>query len=125
VDESHKLLGAITRNTLHNLLHSGPPPSTPLTEVAPKDPVVAYADEPLRAVVYRMADTGLTRFPVVEREDSRKLVGMVSLNDLLRARTRSIEEERHRERVLRIRLPLGKQGAGKRERPPANAVSNK
>ena len=65
---------------------------------------MAYADEPLRVVVYRMAETGFTRFPVVERDESRKLVGMVSLDDLLRARTRSLEEERRRERVLRIHL---------------------
>ena len=58
-----------------------------------------------------MAETGFTRFPVVDREDTRKLVGMVSLTDLLRARTRSLEEERHRERVLRIRLPFGRREA--------------
>ena len=29
-----------------------------------------------------------------------------ALNDLLRARTRTLEEERHRERVLRVRLPF-------------------
>src|SRR5205807_2744102 len=34
---------------------------------AEKKPVVAYPDEPLRVVVYRMAKTGFTRFPVVER----------------------------------------------------------
>jgi H+/Cl- antiporter ClcA/CBS domain-containing protein len=110
VDESHKLLGAITRNTLHNLLHSGPPPSTPLTEVADKDPVVAYADEPLRVVVNRMAETGYTRFPVLQRDDNRQLVGMVGLHDLLHARTRALQEERRRERVLRIHLPFGPRG---------------
>jgi hypothetical protein len=31
---------------------------------------------------------------------------MVSIGDLLRARTRSLEDERHRERVLRIHWPL-------------------
>jgi chloride channel protein, CIC family len=67
-------------------------------------PVVAYPDEPLRAVVYRMAETSFTRLPVVERDDPRKLVGMISLNDLLKARVRSLEEERQRERVLRLRL---------------------
>ena len=34
-------------------------------------PIVAYPDEPLRVVVYRMAETGLTRLPVVERGDAR------------------------------------------------------
>jgi len=42
--------------------------------------------------------------------DGKKLVGMVSLNDLLRARTRSLEEERRRERVLRLRIPFGRVG---------------
>jgi len=69
--------------------------------------VVAYADEPLRVVVHRMSDTGLTRFPVVNNDSARKLAGMVSLSDLLHARTRSLEDERHRERVLRIHWPLG------------------
>ena len=56
---------------------------------------------------YRMAETGVTRLPVVDRDDGGKLVGMVSLNDLLRARTRSLDEERRRERVLKLRLPFG------------------
>src|SRR5580693_3507360 len=34
VDENHTLLGAITRNNLHRLLHNGPPRQTPLAEVA-------------------------------------------------------------------------------------------
>ncbi len=69
-------------------------------------PVIAYPDEPLRAVINRMAETSFTRLPVVERSDPRKLVGMISLNDLLKARGRSLEEERNRERVLRLRLPF-------------------
>jgi hypothetical protein len=44
--------------------------------------------------------------PVVDSADSRKLLGTVSLNDLLKARTRNLEEERTRERVLRLRIPL-------------------
>jgi len=68
--------------------------------------VVAYPDEPLRVVVYRMAETGLTHFPVVERGDERKLLGMIGLRDLLSARTRNLAEERDRERVLRVRLPI-------------------
>lgn len=67
-------------------------------------PVVAYPDEPLRAVINRMAETGYTRLPVVERSGQRTLVGMLSLHDLLKARGRSLEEEHHRERVLRLRL---------------------
>ncbi|MBV8819389.1 MAG: chloride channel protein [Acidobacteriaceae bacterium] len=66
--------------------------------------VVAYDDEPLRVVVMRMAESGLTRLPVIEaRSGTEKLVGMVSLEDLLKARVRNLAEERNRERVLRVR----------------------
>jgi CIC family chloride channel protein len=106
VDEDKTLTGVITRNQLQQILQDGSAPARPLSEMAHQNPAVAFADEPLRVVVNRMADTGFTRLPVVDRENSRKLVGMVSLNDLLRARTRSLEEERQRERVLRIRLPF-------------------
>ncbi|MBV9771812.1 MAG: chloride channel protein [Bryobacterales bacterium] len=105
LDAQQRLEGVITRNGLRKLLdehHSG---DQTLTEVVVKTPKVAYPDEPLRVVVYRMAETGLTRFPVVDRDDERKMLGVIGLQDLLSARTRNLAEERDRERVLRIRLP--------------------
>ena len=100
VDDERRVVGVVTRADLEQFVKGG-------AEPARRDPVVAYADEPLRAVVYRMSDTGLTRFPVVNNDRERKLMGMVALSDLLRARTRSLEEERDRERVLRIHLLWG------------------
>ena len=102
-----QLPGYLTRRQIQEILDQTGTPDRPLGELARRDPVVAFADEPLRIVVYRMAETGLTRLPVVEREETGTLVGMISLNDLLHARTRSLEEERRRERVLRIRFPFG------------------
>jgi chloride channel protein, CIC family len=49
-------------------------------------------------VVYRMAQTGHTRLPVIERNGSKPLVGLVSLEDLLKARSLNLEAERRRER---------------------------
>jgi chloride channel protein, CIC family len=65
-------------------------------ETAEADP-----DRPLRAVVHRTAETGLTRLPVVEQTTGRFL-GLVSLDDLLKARARHLEEERRRERALKL-----------------------
>ena len=50
-----------------------------------------------------MAETGLTRFPVIERA-SRRLVGMIALTDLLKARASTLDAERRRERVLGARI---------------------
>ena len=49
-----------------------------------------------------MAGTGLTRFPVVERGKSGRLVGMIGLTDLLVARTKNLDAEERRERVFAL-----------------------
>ena len=43
-----------------------------------------------------------TRFPVVERNEPHKLLGTISLNDLLHARVLNLDGERRREHVLQI-----------------------
>jgi H+/Cl- antiporter ClcA/predicted transcriptional regulator len=105
VDQSLRLTGVVTRKNLQAFFDSSQDGDV-IGSLGQRDPVVAYQDEPLRIVVYRMAESGKTRLPVVDREDRGKLLGMISLNDLLRARTRDLEEERTRERVLRLRLPF-------------------
>ena len=51
-----------------------------------------------------MAETGLTRFPVVDRQ--RRLVGMIGLQDLLKGRALTLEAEKRRERVLGTRIAV-------------------
>jgi CBS domain-containing protein len=72
-----------------------------LQEIMRPHTIEVYPDEPLRAAVYRMAEKGVTRMPVVERE-SRQLLGLISLDDLLKARPRHLEEERRRERTIQV-----------------------
>jgi CBS domain-containing protein len=74
-----------------------------MEETVRRNPVVAYPDEPLRVVVYRMAETGLTRFPVIDR-DGGAVLGVISLKDLLVARSRNLDAEQRRERVLHPRI---------------------
>ncbi len=71
--------------------------------------VTAFPDEPLRVVVYRMAESGRTEIPVISRTDPSTPIGVLTLKDLLQARTRHLEEERDRTRVLR--LPFSRNGA--------------
>ncbi|HKW97453.1 MAG TPA: chloride channel protein [Bryobacteraceae bacterium] len=108
VDAGGFVTGIVTRRDLKKLAEQTAP-NGDLSSVIRKNPMVAYPEETLRLVVNRMAETGLTRFPVVESEISRKLVGIIALEDLLHARVRHLEEERRRERVLHIHLPF--QGA--------------
>ncbi len=122
VDEGEKLLGVVTRRALQRLIreHKDSPIDHRLVDLLQK-PVVAYPDETLRAVVYRMAQAGFTRLPVVERGDPQQLIGIVSLADLLKARIRHLEEESRRKRVLQLRFfwPARSQSAEQDETPVA------
>jgi CIC family chloride channel protein len=104
VDQDRRVVGLLTRKDLKQLLSDDVRKSAPLGELARRQAIVAKPDEPLRVVVDRMAETGFTRLPVVDA--NHQLVGLISLEDLLHARTRNLTEERHRERVLKIRLPF-------------------
>jgi chloride channel protein, CIC family len=112
VDHEGRVKGVVTRKELRKLIESKAAGSS-LGDVLRK-PVVAYPDEPLRLVVFRMAETGLTRLPVIQSEDGQ-LAGMISLHDLLLARVRNLNEERHRERVLQLRLPFVRRREPERE----------
>lgn len=101
VNADRQLVGVITREDMRNAIKNGPESGAAKTlgDLARTGTIAAYPDEPLRVVVYRMAEKGLTRMPVVDPA-TRKFLGLVSLNDLLKARTRHLEEERRRERTL-------------------------
>jgi len=103
IDANGSLMGVLTRKDLRNIDDR----AATLDEVIKRHAVTAFPDEPLRVVVYRMAQTGFTQMPVVERQDSRKVVGIISLADLLQARARDLEQEHRRQRVLSLRLPFG------------------
>jgi H+/Cl- antiporter ClcA len=115
VGDRGELVGVVTRTDLQRIVESSSggspapragiePCATPLASVLREKPIVAHPDESLRVVVYRMAETGLTRFPVVNRDGT--LVGMIALTDLLKARALNLEAERRRERVLGGRIAV-------------------
>ena len=105
VNREGQLVGVLTRADIRQRVEEEGDAvlKRPLGELVRPDVVEAYPDEPLRVVVYRMAGKGLTRMPVVERT-TRKFLGLVALDDLLKARGRNLEEERTRERTLKLRF---------------------
>jgi len=104
VDAGGQMTGVVTRIDLQKLVDRARTGSADaLDTVIRRGAAVAYPTEPLRAIVQRMAETGLTHFPVVE-PGTLRVVGMVGLDDLLKARARNLDAERRRERVLDVRL---------------------
>jgi chloride channel protein, CIC family len=106
VDSRNRLVGVLTHGDVAKALkdHAAESDRLPIYKLARTSPIEAHPDEPLRMVVYRMAETSLTRMPVVDGTGSRGLEGIISLDDLLKARVRYLEEEQRRERVLPLSL---------------------
>ncbi|HEY8714784.1 MAG TPA: CBS domain-containing protein, partial [Candidatus Acidoferrum sp.] len=103
VNEDGTLAGVLTRKDFRDRIHQDGEASLQLRlgELVRSNAARVFADEPLRVVVYRMAEKGFTRMPVLDRVNGRFL-GLISLDDLLKARTRHLEEERRRERILQF-----------------------
>jgi CBS domain-containing protein len=101
VDGLGLLAGVLTRKELVQKFEEGQASgkAMPLRAAIDKEAVVAHEDDPLRVVVNRMAEKGVTRMPVVQRGEGRFL-GLISLDDLLKARSRHLEEEQRREQTL-------------------------
>ncbi len=116
VNADGTLAGVLTRKDIRDRIEQDGASTLgrKLGELVRKNSSEVYSDEPLRVVVYRMAENGVTRMPVMERT-SGKFLGLISLDDLLKARSRHLEEERRRERIIKFRFFL----------PGANASDGK
>ena len=102
IDDAGKLRSVVTRRELRARLQNNDP--NPLDTMTHTQPVCAYPAETLRVMAARMAETGLTSFPVVERADPTHLLGMIGLADLLRARERQLADERDRHGWIKVRF---------------------
>lgn len=101
VDAQDRLVGVVTRRQLRILAESNAPDGAPLPNAVPH---AAYPEMTLRELAESMANACLYSMPVVEPASGR-LLGLVTLEDILLARTRSYERETRLERVRSFRLP--------------------
>jgi CBS domain-containing protein len=100
VNGAGALVGVRSRTELERLRHD-PAAAGSLAVVEPAPVVTISPEMPLRVAVYRMAETGFTRIPVVE-EEGATVLGVLTLEDLLKARVANLEAENRRERHLRL-----------------------
>jgi CIC family chloride channel protein len=78
--------------------------SMPLAADGNSAPRTMAPTDTLRTAAAAMAETRLTRFPVIDAMG--KFVGIITIDDLLSARSRETLRENDRTRVLRVRWPF-------------------
>ncbi|HTA20993.1 MAG TPA: chloride channel protein, partial [Polyangia bacterium] len=87
VDGAGALVGVLTVRDL-----MGAPPGTPLLDLIAREAVIVYPDSALRTALDQMVRAAVGRVVVVERDDPRRPVGILTRSDLLGAHSRHIEE---------------------------------
>jgi CBS domain-containing protein len=100
VDKNGDLSGVLPWSAV---LASKNAPNATVADIMLSAYTVAHPDEILRAVADRMAVSALGVLPVVDPGQPRRLQGLITHFDILNARQKLLEEERHAERVLTLR----------------------
>jgi CIC family chloride channel protein len=104
VDAEERLTGLLTRSQMMTAAKQADL-SQPLVLSGSTTPTTVSPRNTLRECAAMMAETKLTSFPVVNGEG--KLVGVITIDDLLKGRSEQAHRESDRERVLRLRWPFG------------------
>jgi chloride channel protein, CIC family len=103
VDSEGRMTGTITRAQLIAAARKEDL-SVPLAEDANRNPTTVSPVTTLRACAMSMAESKLTSYPVVSADG--KLLGVMTISDLLKGRSEEAHRESDRERVLRLRWPF-------------------
>ena len=107
VGPDRALVGVLGRREIGEALEAPADPAVLVAALARERMIVTYPDDTLRQAADEMAGSQVGVMPVVDRQHPTTLLGLVSTYDLFRARTRLLEEERHRAHTLRLRFVPG------------------
>ena len=102
VDETGGFVGIVTRSDLLQAFDRDGDGDPSMVDIATTEPVVGHPDEPLEDALERMLRSGVGRLPVVDREDPKVLVGMLTRDSVTAAYRMAMEEEALPERRGRV-----------------------
>ena len=97
VDGQGRLAGLITRGDVLRALDSDPSGLLTVLEAGTRELIVAFPDDLIAEASDKMLQNDIGRLPVVDRKDTRKLVGYLGRNGVMAARLRRLHEEHVRE----------------------------
>jgi len=108
IDPGGNLIGVVTIQDLDKALNQAGKEGRVVADIASlEDLLVAYPDEPVWEALRRLSVRDVGRLPVLEGQDSRRLVGIIRRDDIIRAYKVAIVNRSHHQYKAEI-LKLGK-----------------
>ena len=85
--DDDKLCGIITLQDMHRAQseENFNSRNVKVSDLAVEDPITVFPDEPIWAAIQKMSPRDLARLPVISRDGSGRLCGIISRSDILRA----------------------------------------
>jgi len=90
VDKDGNLCGVVTPSDLERAVSKGNIERLTVDDIASKSLIVAYPDEYLHEVLVKLGAREVGRIPVVDRNNPKRLLGMLQRPDIIRAYVRMV-----------------------------------
>jgi CIC family chloride channel protein len=84
------LAGIVTREDINKALARGDA-NAPVSTIMSKDILVCFPDESLKTALHKMASRNIGRIPVVERENEKHLIGILTRKSIISAYNKGLE----------------------------------
>ena len=98
IEDGGRFAGIITRGDLLRAQEEDDGSHLTVLEAGSAEPITAFPDETLHDAMTRMLQHGISRLPVVHRDNPSRIAGYLGRAEILSARLRRHEEEEQRER---------------------------
>jgi CIC family chloride channel protein len=82
LDLKNNLVGMVTRKDIHEALTSGKEDIS-VKEIMTSDIMTCYTDENLKTALQKLGEKDIGRLPVVERENTSHLIGLISRENII------------------------------------------
>ncbi len=106
VNEAAELVGVVSIRDMEQAFEQGPLKGRTVADIATtEDLLVCYPDEPIGEALRRMGPRDVSQLPVLEKEGSQRLVGLLRRRDIIQAYNNAIAKkahDQHRTECLRV-----------------------
>jgi CIC family chloride channel protein len=85
LDENGELFGVVTLQDLMRAKERGPLEGRTVRDIATRSVLTVYPDDPMWVALKRLSTRDVGRLPVVDRQNPRRLLGVIRRGDIVRA----------------------------------------